>query len=515
VVAGEVVLLLALLALVPPLRQGRSARLLRYGIGLATALVVLLSIAELLIRSTLARPLNPLLDLHLAASLVHLLTGTLGGVLGWLALAGLMALPVVAGIVGTQATRVAQRLLGQRRWRLTTLAGAALAAAGLAWQQAAPQGLEGRGLVSFRASATLAEQWRRGRAMALAAAEFERATRTDRFADLPAQTLLAQLAGVDVLLMFIESYGRSALEQERYATALRPRLETFAGHLDAAGLSAASGYLTSPTVGGQSWLAHGTLESGLWLDHQLLYDLLLTSERLTLTRAFAQAGHRTVALKPAITLPWPEGLRLGFAKIYAAADLGYAGLPYNWVTMPDQYTLSVLERRERGPGGPPLFAEVSLISSHAPWTPIPPVLEEWDEIGDGRVFSQWAEMGDAPEVVWRDPERVRRQYALALDYVLGVLDAYARRFVDRRTLLLLVGDHQPAPLITGEGASRDVPIHVISGAPELIEPFLDWGFAPGMLPPDRGEPKRMDAFRDWFLAAFSGQAGAGGVAAAR
>ena len=70
---------------------------MRYGVGLATALVVLLSVAELLIRSTLARPLNPLLDLHLAAALARLLTGTLGGAPGWLALAGLAALPVVAG----------------------------------------------------------------------------------------------------------------------------------------------------------------------------------------------------------------------------------------------------------------------------------------------------------------------------------------------------------------------------------------------------------------------------------
>jgi hypothetical protein len=110
---------------------------------------------------------------------------------------------------------------------------------------------------------------------------------------------------------------------------------------------------------------------------------------------------------------------------------------------------------------------------------------------------------------------VRRQYTLALDYVLGVLGSYALRFVDERTLLILVGDHQPAPLITGEGASRYVPMHVISGATELLEPFLDWGFAPGMLPPNGGEAKRMDAFRDWFFTAFSGRDDAGGVAAAR
>jgi hypothetical protein len=58
-------------------------------------------------------------------------------------------------------------------------------------------------------------------------------------------------------------------------------------------------------------------------------------------------------------------------------------------------------------------------------------------------------------------------------------------------------------------------MHVISGAPGLLEPFLDWGFVPGMLPQGGGAPRRMDAFRDWFLAAFSGQHDAAGVAAAR
>jgi hypothetical protein len=339
-------------------------------------------------------------------------------------------------------------------------------------------------------------------------AEFERKAGDDRFRELPGHALLAGLDGADMLLMYVESYGRSALDQERYAATLVPRLEEFERQLAAAGLIAASGWLTSPTVGGQSWLAHGTIESGLWLSDQRHYDLLLTSDRLTLTKAFARAGYRTIAVKPAITMPWPEGESLGFERVYAAADLGYAGLPYNWVTMPDQYTLSVLERRERNGHARPLFAEVSLISSHAPWTPIPPVLDDWAAIGDGAVFSRWAEIGDPPEVVWRDPERVRRQYILAIDHVLGVLASYAARFVDDRTLLILVGDHQAAPLITGEGAGRDVPIHVISGAPGLLEPFLAWGFMPGMQP--AGAPsRRMDTLRDWFLGIFGDRADPG------
>jgi hypothetical protein len=163
----------------------------------------------------------------------------------------------------------------------------------------------------------------------------------------------------------------------------------------------------------------------------------------------------------------------------------------------------VLERAERSAAERPLFAEVSLISSHAPWTPIAPVLDDWSALGDGSVFSRWADAGDPPEVVWRDPERVREQYMKAIDYVLRVLASYAANFGDARTLLILVGDHQPAPLITGDGASRDVPIHVISGDPDLLAPFLAWGFTPGMRPPADAPARRMDQFRDFFLAAFS------------
>jgi hypothetical protein len=349
----------------------------------------------------------------------------------------------------------------------------------------------------------LLDQWRSAESVLAGMAAFEAAIARDPFRTVPAEHLFARLDGADVLLTFIESYGRSALALPRYAGTLMPTLEAFEQRLGEHGLFAASAWLTSPTVGGQSWLAHGTLESGLWIADQAHYEALMRGERLTLTRAFARAGYRTIALKPAITRPWPEGESLGFTQIYAAADLGYAGEPYNWVTMPDQYTLAFFEREERTAAERPLFAEVSLISSHAPWTPIAPVLEDWSAIGDGSVFSKWANEGDPPEVVWRDPERVRAQYTRAIDYVLGVLASYAANFVDGRTLLILVGDHQPAPLITGEDAGRDVPIHVISGDQGLLAPFVAWGFTPGMRPPAGAPARRMDAFRDFFLDAFS------------
>ena len=91
--------------------------------------------------------------------------------------------------------------------------------------------------------------------------------------------------------------------------------------------------------------------------------------------------------------------------------------------------------------------------------------------------------------------------------MLAVLGAYAERFVDRRTLLIIIGDHQPTPLLTGQDAGRDVPMHVISADPDLIAPFLDWGFASGMHPSREPPAHPMAAFRDWFLTAFSDSAG--------
>jgi hypothetical protein len=505
--ALEVTVVFALLALVPPLRAGMLGRLAAAAMALATTLVVMLKAAELVMHESLARPFNPVLDMHLAKSLVHLLTGTLGGLLGGVSVAALALLPALVFAGSLAVVRGAQRALDRRFIRGTTLAACAALIGLFAIQQLHPQALGQRRPVSNQASVMLLNQWRSAESVLASMEEFDAVIARDPFRAMSPEHLLARLGGADVLLMFIESYGRSALQLPRYAETLMPTLAAFEQRLAERGVFAASGWLTSPTVGGQSWLAHGTLESGLWIADQAHYDALTRSARLTLTHAFARAGYRTVALKPAITRPWPEGGRLGFAKIYAAADLGYAGAPYDWVTMPDQYTLAVLERAERAGAERALFAEVSLISSHAPWTPIAPVLEDWSAIGDGSVFSQWADAGDPPEVVWRDPERVRAQYVHAVDYVLGVLASYAANFVDERTLLILVGDHQPAPLITGEGAGRDVPIHVISGDPTLLAPFVAWGFSAGMRPPAGAPGKRMDAFRGFFLEAFSAPPG--------
>ncbi|MDH2327935.1 sulfatase [Cereibacter sp. SYSU M97828] len=327
--------------------------------------------------------------------------------------------------------------------------------------------------------------------------DFEIAAQVDPFDGAP--ELLSAFRGRDAAILFVESYGRASFDNPRYAThtdilrGAEPRLR-------ARGYALRSGWLTSPVIGGQSWLAHATLFSGLRIADQGRYRALLQSPRRTIFHLAERAGLHTLAVMPAITLPWPEGRMLGFAEILAAKDMGYAGRPLNWVTMPDQYTLSVLGRRMTGQG---LFAGAALISSHAPWVPVIEV-EDWDRIGDGVIFDGGGWDARSPEEVWRDPETIRDQYRDSLAYALRVVTEFAERRGENLPLLVIVGDHQPATFVAG-GDSREVPVHVI-GPPDLIRRLDGWGFTNGLVPDPALSPWPMEAFRDRYLGAFTDEA---------
>jgi hypothetical protein len=246
------------------------------------------------------------------------------------------------------------------------------------------------------------------------------------------------------------------------------------------------------------------LLSGLWIDSQARYDRLIRSQQPSLNRLFAEAGWKTAAVMPAITMDWPDAAYYGYAQILPAAGLSYRGKPFNWIAMPDQYTLSAFERLVRGPErqrGLPVMAEIALISSHAPWTPVARLLD-WEAIGDGSVFNDQATSGDPPSVVWSDPERVRRQYIATIDYSLETLGSYMARF-GKDTVFIVLGDHQPAAIVTGPNASRAVPLHVVSGDAGLIASFKTQGFSTGMLPAATAHEWGMDEMRQVLIDRFT------------
>ena len=77
-----------------------------------------------------------------------------------------------------------------------------------------------------------------------------------------------------------------------------------------------------------------------------------------------------------------------------------------------------------------------------------------------------------------------------------------QRHGDDDTVLVVLGDHQPATVITGEDASHDVPISIIARDPKVIDQTAGWSWQDGISPGPRAPVWPMAAFRDRFLTAF-------------
>ncbi|SHE39667.1 hypothetical protein SAMN02745148_00343 [Modicisalibacter ilicicola DSM 19980] len=478
----EAIWVVLFLAILPGRWRHRIVALL----AVCLTLLIFLALIDALTRLAFGRLFNPLLDIGLADSAWHQLTQNLGTPLALVVVSGILA------VLGFCTWAIAW-CLNRPPW--PTLPRRLRLALGLVLIAFLLPGLPGPSMLSPHLGTPglnlVATHWQQVGETRQAYADFEQ--RLARKGPLAARALPA-LAGHDVILGFIESYGLSALFDPRYARHIEPRLSALERRLGNAGIHVATGKLISPVQGGQSWLAHATLLSGLWLETQRHYELLLAQRQSTLIDDFLNTGHRSLAIMPALTQPWPEGRRLGYERIFSARDIPYQGPALNWVTMPDQFTWHFFETLRRQQNQP-VFAELALISSHAPWTPILPIVDDWESLDDGRLFERWAGSGETPEQLWRDMDRVRDHYAKALDYALAAAFGYADRYLPEKALLILVGDHQPAPLIVGDQASRAVPVHVLSRDIRLTRPFLEAGFTAGILPGRQAPTRPMDDFR--------------------
>jgi hypothetical protein len=471
--------------------------------GVLVGALAILKVLDMGFFSILARPFDPVLDWPLLAAAMGFLTEQAGR-------AGAVAAAVAAGVltvvVLVLAALSALRLSGAlaRHRRPVAATATALGVVWIACLLVGVQIVPGVPVASHEYDRVLqvGTSLRDRQAFAAEAS-------VDGFRDTPGEDLLTALRGKDVIVAFVESYGRDAVEDPELAPPVVAVLADGQQRLEAAGFEARSGFLTSPTAGGVSWLAHATLLSGLWVDNQQRYRTLVSSDRLTLNRAFQRAGWRTVGVMPGIFETWPEGAFYGYDQVYDHHDLGYRGPRMNWGVIPDQYTMAAFERAERsGRAGPrpPVMAEIALLSSHVPWTPVAPMVD-WDGVRDGSVFGTGPATGHPAEEVLRDPERVRAAYGQAVAYSLTTLISYVETYGDDDLVLVFLGDHQPAAMITGEDASRDVPVTIVTRDPAVLDRVAEWGWDDGLRPGPRASVWPMDEFRDRFLAAFGPRSG--------
>jgi hypothetical protein len=471
-------------------------RVLVVVVGAVLSVLVVVKFLDIGFRTAFDRPFKPIDDSTYLGIGIETLRDAIGRsqadlvvVLGGVLVIALLAIPVLALL---RVTRVAAV---HRGWALR-----AAAVLGIVWLALR---VVGTPVASSGTAALAVDQVQAVRTGLQDHKVLARQIADDRFRATPGDRLLTGLRGKDVLLVFVESYGRVAVQGSSVSPRVRAVLDRGDAQLLAAGFSSRSAFLTSPTFGGLSWLAHSTLQTGVRIDGQRRYDQPVDDDRLTLTRAFKRAGWRAVGVMPANRRAWPEGASFyGYDKVYDRRNLGYRGPDFGLPPMPDQYTFLALQRRELARRHrPPLFAEVDLISSHAPWTRIPRLIA-WDDIGDGSIFDRIPAEESTRAKLFGDAKRARAAYRRSIEYSLRSLFSFVQRYGDENLVLVVLGDHQPATSITGEGASHDVPISVIAHDPKVLEQIAGWGWQDGMLPSPRAPVWPMHAFRDRFLTAF-------------
>jgi hypothetical protein len=171
--------------------------------------------------------------------------------------------------------------------------------------------------------------------------------------------------------------------------------------------------------------------------------------------------------------------------------------------MPDQYVLQGLQRLELAKRHRrPLFAEVDLVSSHVPWTRIPQLIP-WSDLGDGSIFNRLPAQETSRAGLFDDAARARAAYGHSIEYTMSAITSFVQHYGDRNTVLVVLGDHQPDTIITGQGASHDVPISIIARDPAVLKQIDGWGWEDGLRPSPQAPVAPMSAFRDRFLDAFS------------
>ncbi|WP_406070303.1 sulfatase-like hydrolase/transferase [Micromonospora sp. NBC_01638] len=494
----EALLVVALLLALPT----RGSRLVATLVGVALGLLGLLKLLDLGFSASLSRAFDPVLDWALLDDAFAFLSESYGrpGAVGAAIVLAVVAvgLPVLVML----SVRRSRRLVIRHRTGTTRI----VATLVVVWVVCAAFNVRvspGVPVADTSATTLVNGHGFQVRLRLNDRKTFSTLVGADRFRDVPDDQLLTALRGKNVVISFVESYGRDAVEDPEFAPQVGAVLDSGTSRLHAAGFAAQSGFLTSPTFGGGSWLAHATLLSGLWIDNDQRHRTLLASDRMTLNGAFRRANWQTVGVMPAVTRAWPEGSFFGYDRFYDARTLAYQGPKFSFGTMPDQYTLSSWQRLEQAKhDGNPVMTELALVSSHAPWTPVPRLID-WTTVGDGSIFRAAAAGGGGAEGERRrTTAQIRADYRHSIEYTLSTLISYVETYGDDDLVFIFLGDHQPATVVTGDNASHDVPITIITRDRAVLDRISGWGWQDGLKPGPQAPVFRMDTFRDRFLTAF-------------
>lgn len=468
-------MLVLLAALAWGARRGALPAWLPTVLAVAWLLLAVARYFEITAPALYGRPVNLYWDLRHVGNVVGMLAEAAGTAVAL----GLLAALLAASGIAIVALRLAWRRVagaaidGLERRVLAAVAGVLAVAwlAGVAGHPPAPGWLR----FSVPVTATVADQLRL-MARAFADARQAPAARGAVAADAPPS--FDALAGDDLLLVFLESYGSITLTEPALAARLAGERAALAQAVAASGRHAVSATVVAPTFGGNSWLSHLSLLSGRDVADPGAYARTMQGAGTTLVGDFTRAGYETLALMPGLRQAWPEGAFYRFDRILGADALDYRGPVFGWWRIPDQFVLARLDDQPRA--GRPRFVFFTTISSHAPFRPTPPYQPDWARLLGPTPFGAEAQRAIAQAPDWTN---LAPAYGDSIAYALRWLAGYLELHADAALTVVVLGDHQPPAAVSGPDRDWTVPVHVITRHDAVLDALLGAGFAAGLEPP--------------------------------
>ena len=475
--------------------QGKAFAAARFLLISFLSLLLLLRVGDLISRTAFGRAFNPIAEWHLVTHGWSLTAKTLGKTEALALVAGSMTLLILIAVFLYYGLGYLAHLSKQSRRRaLVTSALVTIIGIGVMGMEVYQKKNYRVGMVTFDELSSRIEYAHK---KIKDQTEFTELLATDHVAESAPR--FDALQGRDVIILFIESYGRTFIDSEQFADKADARLKSVESEILDAGLSVKSAWIDSPIRGGRSWLAHATLSSGLPLTDHARFDRLITSDRKSLPVLFSEAGWETSVLLPVVKgIKWVEGEWYNVDRFYDRDALEYQGEDFGYVTMPDQYTLTAFENKVRTTAVRPLMAHIGLLDSHAPWGPLP-IHQPWDNVNDGSIFDGTQRHGE--RYSWAKPAPVRIAYGKSLDQTLKLVGEYLARYADDG-FFIVVGDHQPASVIDGWAPSSEVPMHIISANSDLLQRLPALNFNDGMRPKENAVALPMHSVRDMLSTVY-------------
>ena len=141
--------------------------------------------------------------------------------------------------------------------------------------------------------------------------------------------------------------------------------------------------------------------------------------------------------------------------------------------------------------------------SYYPWTPLPPVLDDWRElenlnIEDGvlnEAQKQGLSLGES-----------RLNYLQAVGNTFDILGEFISSLEKENSVIVLIGDHQP-PTVSRREDGFETMVHIISQDVDLLASFHEYGFVDGLVLENLESTIRHEGLYSLFVRNFIAQYG--------